>query len=426
MSKQKRKQKNRFKKSSPTLRKPMPEPLTNIPTTKKGIYTEYLDRQMTVDQLAKERKLQLQTISDLREGRAVLVYAADFRKNIAPISIDYSDLTPINDQISVLEGSRLDLILETMGGLGEVAEDIVKLLRSRFDEVNVIIPGTAKSAGTLIAMAGDDILMEQVSSLGPIDAQIIHNGKQFSAEAFISWLDDVKKEVTVRKELNRAYIPILQSLSPGEIRNAENAMDFAKELVREWLARYKFKNWTHRKRTGEEITTEERKARADKIASELSNHSRWKTHGRSLKIDDLRAMELVITDYSEQPDLADAIRRYKILLELTFQSSNVYKIYETPTSQIMHMVSQQQIAPVNAPPIQQIPQNADSLDLDINCVNCNEIIKIHAGIGKAPNVKNGYERFPIDDKIKCKNCQNEINLAGLRNEIEAQLGKKIV
>ncbi len=397
-----------------------------ISPAKKGIYTEYLDRQMTNDELSKERKEQLQRISELRENRAILVFAADLRKNFAPISIDYSDLTPLNDQISVLDGTQLDFILETPGGIGEVAEDIVKLLRSRFDEVNIIVPGTAKSAGTLIAMAGDDILMEQVSSLGPIDAQIINANKQFSAEAFITGLEDIKKEVEQKGELNRAYIPILQSISPGEIRNAENAMDFAKELVENWLAQYKFKNWTRRKRTGEEITPEERVARANEIANKLSKHSEWKTHGRSIKIDDLRQMELMITDYSDQPELADAIRRYKTLLELTFETTDVYKVYETPTSQIMKVIRQQIIAPPNLPPVQQIPPNADSIDLDVNCGNCGHINKFYAGLGKQPQKhKLGYKRFPTNNKIKCGKCKNEINLIDLRKQIESQSGKKL-
>ncbi len=328
----------------------------------------------------------------------------------------------------MLQGSRLDLILETPGGDGVAAEDIVKLLRSRFEEVNVIVPGIAKSAGTIIAMGANDILMEPVSALGPIDAQIINQGKQFSADAFISWLNDVKEEVAKTGVLNKAYLPILQAISPGEIRNAENAMEFAKELVREWLAKYKFKKWTHRARTGEEITEAERIARANKIADELSNHGKWKTHGKSIKIEDLRAMELVITDYSEQLDLADAIRRYKILLELTFDSSPVYKIYETPTSQIMRVIQQQQhIIPSNllAPSPQNLPQNIDAMDVDVDCGNCHHKNKIHAGLGKPAKFKLGFAKFPADNNLKCVKCGNDINLLGLRQQVEAQFGKKI-
>src|SRR6478609_2807025 len=135
-----------------------------------GVFTEYLGKKWSMDELAVERKAQLARISALRE-RDVLVYAADLEATNAPTSLDYSDLVPIQDQLSNLDGTaKLDIILETGGGSAEVAEDIVRLVHAKYDEVNFIIPGWAKSAGTIMAMAGDEILMEPGSALGPIDA----------------------------------------------------------------------------------------------------------------------------------------------------------------------------------------------------------------------------------------------------------------
>ncbi len=196
-----------------------------------GIYTEYLDRQLNSDQLTQERKLQLRRISQLRNNRDVLVIAADLNKGQAPISIDYSDLLPVNDQLASLNGRAVDVILETPGGAGEIAEDIVRLLHTKYREVGIIVPGYAKSAGTIIAMAGDEILMEPASALGPIDAQISWQGKTFSAEAFLEGMEKIKQEIEEIGVLNKAFIPILQALSPGEIQSAENALKFAKTLV---------------------------------------------------------------------------------------------------------------------------------------------------------------------------------------------------
>lgn len=87
------------------------------------------------------------------------------------------DLLPINDQLANLKGSALDLILETPGGSGEAAEDIVRSLRNRYNDLAIIVPGWAKSAGTIMVMAADEILMEPASALGPIDAQIFWPGE---------------------------------------------------------------------------------------------------------------------------------------------------------------------------------------------------------------------------------------------------------
>ena len=195
-----------------------------------GIYTEYLDRFSSgnFDELAAERKNQLKRISALRD-RDVLVFAADINKGIPQISIDYSDLLPFTDQISNLKGKQLDLILETPGGSGEVAEDLVKAMRGRYEDLAVIVPGYGKSAGTIIAMAGDEILMGPHSGLGPIDAQIFYQGKRFSADALLEGMEKIKKEVVDTGTLNRAYIPILQGISPGELQNAENALQFRQD-----------------------------------------------------------------------------------------------------------------------------------------------------------------------------------------------------
>jgi ClpP class serine protease len=151
-----------------------------------GIYSEYLDRFVggSFENLTKERKLQLKRISAIRE-RDVLVFAADLNKQIQQISIDYSDLLPFTDQLSNLNGTKLDLILETPGGSGEVAEDLVKAMRNKYEDIAVIVPGWAKSAGTIMAMAGDEILMGPHSGLGPIDAQVFIRTNVFPRMRFL-------------------------------------------------------------------------------------------------------------------------------------------------------------------------------------------------------------------------------------------------
>ena len=127
-----------------------------------GIYSEYLDLGPALDLLA-ERKKQLGRIAQRRK-RDVLVYASDSAKarQGAPVAIDNSDLLPITDQLSNLTGTAIDALLETGGGSGESAEDIVRLLYNKYVSVAFMIPGMAKSAGTIIAMAGDEIIMEPV------------------------------------------------------------------------------------------------------------------------------------------------------------------------------------------------------------------------------------------------------------------------
>ncbi|MCP4550324.1 MAG: Clp protease ClpP [bacterium] len=386
-----------------------------------GYYTEYLDRNLNGPELNAERKAQLRQIAALRGNRDVLVYASDLDKAGVPaakLMIAYDDLLPINDQVQNLSGKKLDLILETGGGSGEVAEDIVRLLRDRYEEVAIIVPGWAKSAGTIIAMAGDEILMEPASALGPIDAQIGWQGKVFSADALIEGMEKIKKEVKATGNLNRAYIPMLQTLSPGEIQSAENALNFAKKLVTDWLVRYKFKNWDTHSSTGAKVSDEERQKRAEEIAGTLCNHRMWLTHGRSIKIQDLETMRLIIKDYSKELALAEAIRRYHTLLQMTF-GSNVYKVIETPDSQIYRFVGQ------SVPPPPQDVQQANTVFLDVQCNNCNATSKLQVNLKKSP-LQPGLHAFPANNRFQCPKCGVEIDLSGARRQIELQSKQAIV
>jgi hypothetical protein len=390
-----------------------------------GVYSEYLNRGISFQEMEAERKAQLKRIGDLRK-RDVLVYAANVNPRMpAPISIEYADLLPINDQLANLNGSALDFVIETPGGSGEVAEDIVKLLRDKYDDVAAIVPGAAKSAGTIIVMAADDILMEPASALGPIDAQIQWQGKIFSAEALLEGIKAIQDEVTKTGQLNLAYLPILQQISPGEIQGAKNALNFAKELVRDWLATYKFKQWTTHSSTGQPVTEAEKHSRANDIAAVLANHTRWLTHGRSIKIPDLEAMGLKITDYSQSPDLMDAIRRYHTLLQMLFDS-NCYKVIETAVGQIYRFTAPPVTAPVPGLPGGLPAGTPAGALMDLTCQKCGHTMKLQARVDPNAPEEAGAMPWPENDKLKCPSCGTEHDLGDVRRQLEAQLGRPLV
>lgn len=383
-----------------------------------GVYSEYLNKNLSFEELIRERKAQLKKISEIR-NRDVLVFASDLNKRIPDISIGYSDLLPIKDQLDTLQGGKLDLIIETPGGSGEVAEDIVKLLRNKYDDIAVIVPGWAKSAGTIIAMSGNEILMEPGSALGPIDAQLTWQGKTFSAQALLDGLDKLKEEVEKTSVLNKAYIPILQGMSLGEVENARNSLSFAKILVTEWLREYKFKDWNKHKSNGNIVTQEEKDARANEIAEKLCDHKLWKTHGRSLKIKDLEDMKIKITDYSKETELYDAINRYSTLLQMTF-ATNIYKIIETVDAQIYRFANVGGLEKnLNN------NKNIDNIIVDFECQNCKHKAKIQANLKAGIALKNGHTAFPKSNKYFCSKCHKPSDLSDIRRDIEAKTKKSI-
>ena len=75
---------------------------------------------------------------------------------------------------------RVAIILDTFGGIVEVVERMVDIIRYHYDEVDFLIPDLAMSAGTVFAMAGDRIFMSYFSCLGPIDPQIEKRWETYS------------------------------------------------------------------------------------------------------------------------------------------------------------------------------------------------------------------------------------------------------
>jgi len=87
----------------------------------------------------------------------------------------------INDMGGVcsdpIPNSQLDVWLESPGGDAHAAYKLAIFLRSRYTRVNFVIPDYAKSAATLLALAGDEIFMASCAELGPLDTQEVREGE---------------------------------------------------------------------------------------------------------------------------------------------------------------------------------------------------------------------------------------------------------
>jgi hypothetical protein len=373
-----------------------------------------------------ERKARLREITE-RRGRPALVYAARMAMPpglALPVDLNFADLLPFYDLMSTLQGTSVDVILETPGGDGVVARDMVEMLHDRFEHVAFIVPGWAKSAGTIMTMGGHEILMGPTSALGPIDAQLGFEGKRFSAEALLEGMREIEKEVVANGRLNAALIPMLQRISPGDLQNARNAMDFARVTVTEWLSKHKFKYWTEHRTTnpGTPVTDEDRETRAREIAAELSKHQKWKSHGRSLRLADLRAMRLEIVDYSQDPALFDPIQRYYVMLRFYLDNSDAYKVIETVDAQVI----QRFVLPQQAPAQGAVPaQTATSATAAIRCNTCGNVLTIQVNFVPGQPLAAGAIAYPSSEEVTCR-CGKAVDLRPLRAQVEREFGRPIL
>jgi hypothetical protein len=67
---------------------------------------------------------------------------------------------------------KLDVVLHTAGGDADATFLITKILHLHAEEVSFIVPLFAKSAGTIMCLGADELILSELSELGPLDVQI--------------------------------------------------------------------------------------------------------------------------------------------------------------------------------------------------------------------------------------------------------------
>lgn len=101
------------------------------------------------------------------------------QESLSLLGIPLTRYINIEDSEQLLRAIRLtpedmpiDLVLHTPGGLVLAAEQIAHAILKHRGKVTVYIPHYAMSGGTLIALAADEIVMDENAVLGPVDPQL--------------------------------------------------------------------------------------------------------------------------------------------------------------------------------------------------------------------------------------------------------------
>jgi Serine dehydrogenase proteinase len=78
----------------------------------------------------------------------------------------------IRDRNKFSNLDTLEILVHTPGGHASIAYRMARFFKSHCRRLNMIVPLTAKSAGTILCLAGDCIYMGELAELGPLDVQI--------------------------------------------------------------------------------------------------------------------------------------------------------------------------------------------------------------------------------------------------------------
>lgn len=257
-----------------------------------------------------KRRQELIRLIEEKYGTRILVYVAKLN-----YPLDYNDIHIIGSMLeSVGEADNMDLLVQSGGGVGTVAEKIVEMIRHYCkNQFRVIVPNLAKSAATMIALGADKIVMGVTSELGPIDAQVLINqsGVQhwISAQSFIdarNRLEELTRQATTKGEPFQPYIAQLSAMDSGFVDHCEKSMQFAKDFAKKALSKYMLKN----EKDPEQL--------ANQIANDLTSASKYFTHGRTISAQFMKQNPPL--DKLKLEDLQKESEQWKMLFELYLRS----------------------------------------------------------------------------------------------------------
>jgi len=219
--------------------------------------------------IIKQRQIEYARVKLIREiekkrGSRVIVMIHR-QESLSLLGVPITKFINIEDSEQILRAIRLtpddmpiDIILHTPGGLVLASEQIARAIQKHPAKVTVFVPHYAMSGGTLIALAADEIVMDENAVLGPVDPQV----GNFPAASLL--------RVFEQKNINE-----IEDSTLVLIDVAEKAIKQMRDTVYRILA--------------EKMEPE----KAEKLAN-LFTEGRW-THDYPITCDELQAMGLNIS-----------------------------------------------------------------------------------------------------------------------------------
>lgn len=247
-------------------------------------------------------------------GRPLVCYVAK-TNNLGPeipAHISDDDLTGFSDVASAAPGYEVDVFLASNGGSAETTERIVHLLREKFSSLRFIIASNAYSAATMMAFSGDQIIMDSLGTLGPIDPQI--NG--IPARAILRAFEEVEKRLKEEGPAAlTAYMPLLDKYDLHTLEICKSAQKLSEELAQQWLSKYSLKR-----------DIEDGKVKS--LVKYFADYDEHKSHGRSIGREKARELGLPVTYTEDVPGLFDLVRSLRNQYELFLDKTPFYKLFE--------------------------------------------------------------------------------------------------
>lgn len=152
---------------------------------------------------------------------------------ILPESVTY-----FAELIHGLDSDRdLHLLLCSPGGDGETAVRLARMAQAACERFVVLVPESAKSAATILALGAHEIVMGPTSDLGPIDPQVLVPERGFvGAKDLIAAVDRAVDEVDKRPNTYTLHAAMLGGIDATSVQFARSALSRTADLARQAIS----------------------------------------------------------------------------------------------------------------------------------------------------------------------------------------------
>jgi len=295
-------------------------------------------------------KAELSKISRLQDNRNIVYYASGFlQKPTEPgTSITRGDINGFMNAFHGIDCTKgLSLIVHTPGGDIHAVESIVEYLHQKFDSITAVVPYLAMSGGSMISLASDAIILGKQSQLGPTDPQIVIQNKTHSARAIKDAFDRAEKDINDNITLAHLWAPILQSMGPSLIIEAERALGYSQSLMSKWLQKRMFRADGNSENKAKNI--------AKHVNADSENVY---AHGQRIGITDLQKLDVNVIPLEDNQKLQEAILSAYHIMTVIFELTSSFKFIVNHKGKMWSKGTQQVImqGPVMMP--QPPPQSA--------------------------------------------------------------------
>lgn len=188
----------------------------------------------------------IQKIEKSRNSKVITYVTGDRQPFVTKVA---DDIIPIfaKHLEKIGKQNKISLFLYTRGGDMITPIRLIKLIRSYADEIEMIIPYRAHSAGTLISIGTDKIVMGRLGELSPVDPSTGHpfnpenpmNPKQkmeISVEDLNSYFLLAKEKAGVKDEqMVNVFEDLTAKIHPLSLGNAYRATRMAKQITEKLL-----------------------------------------------------------------------------------------------------------------------------------------------------------------------------------------------